>query len=146
MSDAEQWRNGHFALAGYHLSPEAKFENGRPFDQGPTGRRRVRAYGFVYIGKEANRWEEAFFLGPDPEAEVGYGSAPDGQRQLVEELQRAKAAVGERRLADALGIARATLRTLVADEGVARGTAALGDRSEAPSALGPAVERAREAR
>ncbi|KTS08378.1 hypothetical protein SB2_00535 [Methylobacterium radiotolerans] len=102
-------------LAGYHLSPEPKFENGRPFDQGPTARRRVRAYGFVYIGKEANRWEEAFFLGPDPEAEVVYGSAPDGHRPMLEELQRAKAAVGERRLTDALGISRATLRTLLAD-------------------------------
>ncbi|MGW8788682.1 hypothetical protein, partial [Heyndrickxia sporothermodurans] len=104
------------ALAGYHLSPEAKFENGRPFDQGPTVRRRVRAYGFVYIGKEANRWEEAFFLGPDSEAEVVYGSAPDGHRYLLEELQRAKAAVGERRLADTLGISRGTLRNLLADD------------------------------
>lgn len=98
------------ALAGYHLSPEAKFENGRPFDQGRTARRRVRACGFVFIGKEANRWEEAFYLGPDPDAEVVYGSAPDGHWRLLQELKQAKASVGERRLADALGISRETLR------------------------------------
>ena len=27
----------------------------------------------MHIGKEANRWEERFFLGDDPDAEVVYG-------------------------------------------------------------------------
>ena len=104
-------------LAGYHLSPEAKFENGRPFDQGPTRRRAVRANGFIHIGKEANRWEEQFFLGLDPEAEIMYGSAPDGRSAMVEELRRAKALVGERKLTDAIGISRGTLKRLLKDSG-----------------------------
>jgi len=43
------------ALASYHLSPESKFENGRPFDRGRTERRHVAASGLKLIGKEANK-------------------------------------------------------------------------------------------
>jgi len=32
-------------------------------DSGPTRRRHVQATQINYIGKEANRWEEQFFLG-----------------------------------------------------------------------------------
>ena len=42
-------------LAQYHLSPEAKFANGRYLDRGRTERRRVLATDFALIGKEANR-------------------------------------------------------------------------------------------
>jgi hypothetical protein len=51
------------ALAQYHLRPEAKFENGDYFDSGPTRCRHLQATQINYIGKEANRWEEQFFLG-----------------------------------------------------------------------------------
>tara|TARA_R110002049_G_scaffold306155_1_gene504129 strand:- start:1519 stop:4254 length:2736 start_codon:yes stop_codon:yes gene_type:complete len=43
------------ALALFHLSPEDKFENGAPWDQGPTRRRHVVATGITLIGKEANK-------------------------------------------------------------------------------------------
>lgn len=43
------------ALALFHLSPEDKFQNGAPFDQGPTRRRYVFATGVSLIGKEANK-------------------------------------------------------------------------------------------
>ena len=42
-------------LALYHLSPEDKFENGRPFDAGETSRRHIRVLGIQLIGKEANK-------------------------------------------------------------------------------------------
>lgn len=42
-------------LALFHLSPEDKFENGAPFDQGPTRRRHVFATEVALIGKEANK-------------------------------------------------------------------------------------------
>lgn len=42
-------------LRFYHLSPEEKFENGGPFDQGLTRRRHVVASDVVLIGKEANK-------------------------------------------------------------------------------------------
>jgi hypothetical protein len=44
------------------LRPEAKFEKGDYLDSGPTRRRHVQVAQINYIGKEANRWEEQFFL------------------------------------------------------------------------------------
>ena len=51
------------ALAQYHLRPEAKFLNGDFCDRGRTERRHVIATQIVHIGKEANKWEEHYFLG-----------------------------------------------------------------------------------
>jgi hypothetical protein len=56
------------ALAQYHLRPESKFLNADFADRGTTIRRHVLAVGVRYIGKEANRWEEKFFVGADAEA------------------------------------------------------------------------------
>ena len=61
------------ALAQYHLHPERKFHGGDYLDTGPTSRRHVRPLGPINnIGKEANRWEEQFYLGANPEAQVDY--------------------------------------------------------------------------
>jgi hypothetical protein len=63
-------------LAQYHLHPEAKFHGGDFLDAGPTRRRHVRPLGPIdSIGKEANRWEEQFYLGANPETQVRYGVA-----------------------------------------------------------------------
>ena len=70
------------ALNRYHLSPEAKFLGGNYTDAGPTRRRHIVAREIHTIGKEANRWEEQFFLGADPEAQAEYGMSPE-ERQLA---------------------------------------------------------------
>src|SRR5205814_3767192 len=54
------------ALSDYHLHPEAKFLNGDYLDHGSTMRRDIHLAGVRYIGKEANRWEEQFYLGSIP--------------------------------------------------------------------------------
>lgn len=74
---ADQLKTYAQALAQYHLRPEAKFENGDYCDNGPTRRRHVQATQINYIGKEANRWEEQFFLGMDEDAEIEYGADPN---------------------------------------------------------------------
>ena len=61
------------ALAQYHLRSETKFLNGEFCDRGRTERRQVIATKLVHIGKEANRWEERYFLSEDEEAEIEYG-------------------------------------------------------------------------
>ena len=67
-------------LAQYHLHPETKFHNGDFLDAGRTSRRHVRPLGPIdNIGKEANRWEEQFYLGSNPETQIGYGS---GEREI----------------------------------------------------------------
>lgn len=62
-------------LAQYHLHPEAKFHGGYYLDAGLTSRRHVRPLGPIeHIDKEANRWEEQFYLGADPESQITYGA------------------------------------------------------------------------
>ena len=97
------------ALAQYHLRSETKFLNGEYCDRGRTERRHVVALQIVHIGKEANKWEEQYFLGPDDEAEIEYGvgqTADDldlSLRELCREL-------GEREAARNLEISRTALR------------------------------------
>jgi DNA polymerase family B len=100
------------ALTQYHLRPESKFLNGDFCDRGRTERRHVVATQILHIGKEANKWEEQYFLGPDDEAEIEYG---DGQtadaldlslRELCREL-------GEREAARKLEISRTALRRAI---------------------------------
>lgn len=64
----------------------------------------VRGKGSVAIGREANRWEERFFLFDDPDAEVVYGQ-PDEQAEreraeIVEAIRRR----GVRRVARESGL------------------------------------------
>jgi len=40
-------------------------------------RRHVHIAGVRYIGKEANRWEEQFYLGYDPETQIEYDGGPE---------------------------------------------------------------------
>jgi hypothetical protein len=100
------------ALAQYHLRPEAKFLNGDFFDRGRTERRHVIAVQILHIGKEANKWEEQYFLGPDHEAEIEYGVGQTadalnlGLRELCREL-------GEREAARKLEISRTALRRAI---------------------------------
>lgn len=61
------------SLAQYHLHPETKFLNGNYLDTGTTRRRHIRVKSIQHIGKEANKWEEQFFTGFDPHAQIEYG-------------------------------------------------------------------------
>jgi hypothetical protein len=97
------------ALAQYHLRPESKFLNGDFFDRGRTERRHVIAVQILHIGKEANKWEEQYFLGEDEEAEIEYG-ASDGATRLDAAIRDLCDKVGERAAAGASGISRTALR------------------------------------
>ncbi len=96
-------------LAQYHLHPETKFTNGDFVDVGTTRRRHVHMSGIRNIGKEADHWEEQFYLGLDEEAPVDHGLAPSGQEQKLSELRALARQMGQRRLAEKLGISRTTL-------------------------------------
>ena len=91
------------------MRPEAKFLNGEYCDRGRTERRHVVAAQILHIGKEANKWEEQYFLGEDDDAEIEYGvdlSADDLDVRLRELCRE----VGEREAAQKLGISRTALR------------------------------------
>ena len=88
-----------------------------------TGRRHVHAKGIEHIGKEANRWEERFFVGDDPQAQVVYGQ-PDEHRErerceIVETIRR----LGVRRVARESGLSVGLV------SGIMRGERTLSARS-----------------
>jgi AraC-like DNA-binding protein len=104
------------ALSSYHLRPESKFENGDFYDRGPTRRRHVRAIRIEYIGKESNRWEEQYHLGPDEGADIPYGPNPHAPSTHIAELKSLVDEFGERAVAQQLGMSRNTLRRIVSGE------------------------------
>jgi hypothetical protein len=106
---ADQLKTYAEALAQYHLRSEAKFLNGDSCDRGRTERRHVVATQMVHIGKEANKWEERYFLGEDEDAEIEYGvDQSDGSLDaaILETCQK----IGERTTAQNFGISRTALR------------------------------------
>jgi hypothetical protein len=56
----------------YHVSPEAKFANGRYFDRGGIERRHVVATSLTLIGKEANRVGDSGQVDPIASAVVEF--------------------------------------------------------------------------
>ncbi len=96
-------------IAQYHLHPETKFANGDFVDRGTTRRRHVHVSGIRNIGKEADHWEEQFYLGLDEVAEIDHGLAPGGKEQHLGKLRALARQMGQRKLAERLGISRTTL-------------------------------------
>jgi plasmid maintenance system antidote protein VapI len=69
----------------------------------------VRAIGIRLIGKEANHWEEQFFLGLSEDAQIDYGQDPNSAELFGEELRRAASVHSLRRISEVSGIARNSL-------------------------------------
>jgi transcriptional regulator with XRE-family HTH domain len=99
------------ALAQYHLHPESKFLNGEPYDRGRTLPRHVEAIAIHHIGKEANRWEEQYYLGLNIDAQVDYGMVPEWD-ELQTAVKNISTTLSRRELADKAGISRTRLSKL----------------------------------
>jgi transcriptional regulator with XRE-family HTH domain len=98
------------ALFDYPYRSEAKFLNGDTFDTGRTERLYVQTSEVRYIGKEADRWEEEYYLGlRSGELAVDYGGDPVKGGQAFVLLRNAMAAFGLSNVATVTGISRATL-------------------------------------
>jgi hypothetical protein len=97
------------ALAQYHLRPESKFLNGDFCNRGRTERRHVVATQIHHIGKEANKWEEQYFLGDDEGAEIEYG-VDENESLLNSKIRDVCDEIGERVAAERIGISRTALR------------------------------------
>jgi transcriptional regulator with XRE-family HTH domain len=108
---SRQLKSYQEALAQYHLHPEAKFQGGDYTDRGVTSRRHVVAMAVEHIGKEANRWEEQFYLGVDLDTQTEYGTAPEDYERMHSIVVRAGEKFGQRALAKA---ARISLREVAA--------------------------------
>ena len=115
------------ALCDYPFRSEAKFLNGDTFDAGPTEHLYVHATEVRYIGKEADRWEEEYYLGlRSGELSIDYGGEPVTGEKAFNELRSAIAAFGKSKVAEATGISRATLAKI--EHGIAATTALPLDR------------------
>jgi hypothetical protein len=101
------------AIADYHLHSEAKFENGNRLDRGITVRHHIEAIAIEYIGKEANRWEEQYFLGKMPDAQIEYGLHPKSQQRFIASLKETARTHGAGALADKAGISRQQLHAIM---------------------------------
>jgi hypothetical protein len=83
----------------------------------------VRVKGIVAIGKEANRWEEQFFLGEDPQAQIVYGQSCRDRQRLRQELRAEIEQWGVRHLSRESGLSLGLL------SGIKNGTKTLSARS-----------------
>jgi DNA-binding phage protein len=113
------------AIADYAWHPESKFENAERNNSGITRRRHIEAVAVEYIGKEANRLEEQFFLGEMPEAQIEYGRHPDSRRQLLTIIRQSANRYGMEVLADAAGISRQQLHSILSMGGIPKRDTAL---------------------
>jgi hypothetical protein len=81
-------------------------------------RRHVYVTVITLIGKEANRWEEQFYLGVEAEAQAEYGIAPKHRENLTAQLTALAAVMGHKRLAHAIGMSRRHLSNLLRGIGI----------------------------
>jgi hypothetical protein len=95
------------------LYPEAKFHNGDYLDRGITHRRHIVATAVEHIGKEANRWEEQFYVGLDHEAQTDYGLAPEDSERVLSTLRVACDQLGQRAVAKSVRMSLRDVSALV---------------------------------
>lgn len=101
-------------LAQYHLHPETKFLNGNADHCGHTVRRHVIVDHINHIGKEAHRWEEQFYMGFNPEAQIEYGSGPEGRKKWLKEIEAAAKTYSKQNLAHTADITPKHLSAILA--------------------------------
>lgn len=89
------------SLNQYHLHPESKFLNGDFLDSEKTQRRHIIVKSINYIGKEANKWEEQFLLGFDPDAQIEYGISPEQKNVILQAVAQAVEQHGAQVIAEA---------------------------------------------
>jgi hypothetical protein len=105
-------------IADYHVHAESKFLNGGQLDWGITRRRYLRAVAFQNIGKEANEWEEQFYLGFDEEEQIDYGLGPKSKKDFLEAVRAGIESIGQREVSRISGVSRRTLARLMEGQSV----------------------------
>jgi hypothetical protein len=100
------------SLAQYHIHPEEKFLNGNFCDTGKTQRRHVVVSSIQHIGKEANKLEEQFYLGTDPDAQLEYGMCDEEKQKQLETVVQAIKKYGTTRIAELSGVSARYLRSI----------------------------------
>jgi hypothetical protein len=83
----------------------------------------VDAIAVVCIGKEANRWEEQYYLGLSLDAQIVYGMEPLDPKLVKLALQSAleESTLGQRELAKRADLSRTTVAELLAGKPIGAG-------------------------
>lgn len=68
-----------------------------------------------HIGKEADHWEEQFYLGVDEATEIIYGLSPNEMIAVRKKLNFLVRKFGERQVSKSAGISRAKLKSMLRD-------------------------------
>lgn len=102
----EQLKSFSASIAQYHLHPESKFLNADFIDVGMTKRRHINVNSIQYIGKEANKWEEQFHIGFDPDAQIEYGVSSDEYDIKLQTLRETINKYGAQRIASKTGYSK----------------------------------------
>lgn len=92
------------SLAQYHLHPETKFLKGDFLNKGKTQRRHIIARSIQHIGKEANKWEEQFFTGFNPDAQIEYGITQEKIGEMMDIILQGISTHGTKRMAEAANL------------------------------------------
>ncbi|HEV2600650.1 hypothetical protein [Sphingopyxis sp.] len=108
----EQLKTYAEMLAPYPYRQESKFRNGEAFHRGETILRHVTASEIQYIGKEADRWEEDFLIGLGFEPMTMFGCNPNDATEMFNAIREAAALYGQKPVADATGLARASIKKI----------------------------------
>lgn len=109
------------AISEYAWHSESKFENGSETACGVTERRHVETVALEYIGKEANRWEEQFYLGEMPEAQIEYRMSKRSLAGVIVFLRdAADRRLGRSAVALAAGVSRQQLTDILDNDAVPR--------------------------
>jgi hypothetical protein len=101
-------------LARHHLHSEMKFRGGFDDESGTLRRRRVEAFAFMPIGKEANNLEERQLLGEDDGDAIEWVVGGLNPRAIREEIEGVvgEHGISDRNLVAAAGISHHTLAAL----------------------------------
>jgi hypothetical protein len=78
-----------------------------------TLRRHIQATAVEHIGKEANRWEEQFYLGLDSEAQTEYGISPEDAERILNSLRVTCEQLEQRAVAKAVRMSLCDISALV---------------------------------
>lgn len=101
-------------LARYHLHPESKYRRADYTDRGRVEPRHILATHVEHIGKEANRWEEQYYLGEASEAQIEYRNATPA----LDALRREARAFSQRALAQASGVSLRQVSAILCSKAV----------------------------
>ena len=110
-------------LRTYARHPETKFAGGEHGSSGALRRRHVFAGPPIFLGKEADRWEEDGEIGVSDDSAIEYDASSDQQQSIVEQIRETLKHFTHRQLARAAHVSEHTISELLRGDQPVRASA-----------------------